>query len=610
MDKSPYSGGKTLPLAVAASGIGFLLDRLGKDCHPLQFLRELTQNAIEAIQRTDEKHGEVVWDVDWVTHALEGVYKLSIADTGDGMTGPEMVKYINHLSSSVSEQSFMGNYGVGAKIAAATRNHEGLMYLSWKDGVGTITHLWRDPKSSEYGLRQLQRPDGSFGHFALIEDDAGLKPPVIGNHGTMIVLMGNSESEDTMRGPDGVTSPSRWVARYLNTRYFRFPAGITVKAREGWEQPRSNTNTNILRTVTGQEQYLQKHCVSSGAVELADAKAHWWILRNDDSISQLSGTFESSGHIAALHKNELYEMMTGRTGMAMLQQFGIIFGHKRVIIYVEPLPRVPSALTTNTARTQLLLNNELLPWTDWAAEFREKMPEQIKLLIEEVAAGSSLNDHSQSIRERLKQIIDLFKVSRYRPTPNGTVTIDEATMTRGGEPRHRDDSPKSTGSVSGGKGGAAGGVYAAFLKKDGLPAHEIQPDIFPDVLWVTIADGTRVQNEMEDRAARFLAEQNKLLINADFRVFTDMIDKWCREYQGTPGVRNVITDAVHNWFEQALIETVIGIQSLHNSQEWSVGDVQKALSEDALSSAVMSRYHVNNSVKRELGSKLGKLQVV
>ncbi len=41
-------------LAMSVHNIGFLLDRLGQDCHPLQFLRELTQNGIEAIERTGE----------------------------------------------------------------------------------------------------------------------------------------------------------------------------------------------------------------------------------------------------------------------------------------------------------------------------------------------------------------------------------------------------------------------------------------------------------------------------------------------------------------------------------------------------------------------------
>ncbi|MBK6385095.1 MAG: hypothetical protein IPF69_16935 [Chitinophagaceae bacterium] len=61
-----------------------------------------------------------------------GVFKLSITDNGDGMTGEEMVKFINQLSSSVSTQSMSGNYGVGAKITTATKNPFGVLYLSWK----------------------------------------------------------------------------------------------------------------------------------------------------------------------------------------------------------------------------------------------------------------------------------------------------------------------------------------------------------------------------------------------------------------------------------------------------------------------------------------------
>ena len=36
-------------LLLEVHDVGFLLDRLGEDCQPLQFLRELTQYAIEAI---------------------------------------------------------------------------------------------------------------------------------------------------------------------------------------------------------------------------------------------------------------------------------------------------------------------------------------------------------------------------------------------------------------------------------------------------------------------------------------------------------------------------------------------------------------------------------
>src|SRR5580692_11911587 len=116
--RSSFGGDRTLPMTV--KNTGFLVDRLGQDCHPLQFLRELTQNSIEAILRSKQTNCEIIWDVDWTTFDLDGVQKLCITDNGDGMNGNEMVRFINQLSSSMSAQSMSGNYGVGAKITAAT----------------------------------------------------------------------------------------------------------------------------------------------------------------------------------------------------------------------------------------------------------------------------------------------------------------------------------------------------------------------------------------------------------------------------------------------------------------------------------------------------------
>jgi hypothetical protein len=113
---------------------------------------------------------------------------------------------------------------------------------------------------------------------------------------------------------------------------------------------------------------------------------------------------------------------------------------------------------------------------------------------------------------------------------------------------------------------------------------------------------------MEDRAARFLLDQNILFINADFRVFTDMIDRCNRDLGKGAAANQFVVAAVQSWFQQALEETVIGIRALQKSREWSDGDIQTATSEEALTTAVMQRYHVYNSVRRELGSKLGKIQ--
>ncbi len=114
---------------------------------------------------------------------------------------------------------------------------------------------------------------------------------------------------------------------------------------------------------------------------------------------------------------------------------------------------------------------------------------------------------------------------------------------------------------------------------------------------------------MEDKAAKYLESQNHLLINADFRVFSDLVDRLIKHRDAGVNVdiRNVVVDVVHGWFEQALVETVIGILQLRGSKEWGTEEIGRALSEEALTSCVMQRYHVFNACKRDLGAKLGKM---
>ncbi|MES1245934.1 MAG: hypothetical protein ABUT39_30280 [Acidobacteriota bacterium] len=430
-----------------------------------------------------------------------------------------------------------------------------------------------------------------------------------------MILYGNDELEDTIKAPVGAASPSTWIAKYLNGRYFKIPEGVTIKARQGWEHPRTNTDVNVLRTVTGQFAYLEQHKECSGAVDLSGANAHWWILKDESALSANSGFAESSGHVAALYDNELYELATGRAGHSRLQQFGIIFGYRQVVVYVDPSMSEGVTLTTNTARTHLLLNRQALPWSEWASEFRERMPSEIKTLIERIAAQATAENHGKSIRERLKAMMDLFKVSRYKPNATGPLSIAEATPNAGGRSVRNSVNPDAGGgggARSSTAGGAVGGVYSVFLKKDGQPGRQAKPDVFPTVKWISTAEGTRETGDIEDKAAKYLEEQNLLLINSDFRVFTDMIQHWVQLYASehgeVAGLRSRVRDSVHDWFEQALTETIIGLQALRGSREWSTQDLQSAWSEAALTSVVMQRYHPYNSIKRELGTKIGALK--
>jgi len=603
----------TKPLRV--HNAGFLLSRLAADCAPLQEYRELTQNSIEAILRLvksgRQAEGEILWDVDWIAAGQHRLYKLSIIDNGEGMTGQELVKYINHLSSSSTEQSLEGNFGVGAKITAGVRNPLGIVYMSWRDGKGSMIHFWLDPDTKEYGLKQFLLPDGTYALWAEVEDEA--KPEIIRDHGTVVVLLGATRESNTVEPPSGAAYPTHWLTRYLNRRYFAFPEKIRVRVREFSRRDPSSWPTSPkvgmgdegsqLRRVLGQSAHLDKHKVTSGTVPLTGATARWWLLKDDIREHDL---WQTTGHVAALYQNELYEMRDGQAGRRVLQSFGVLFGSSRVVIYVEPEPSARK-VTSNTARSSLVLDGEPLPWDKWAEEFRGAMPDAIQDMMDELVAGSGAKNHQEAIRQRLKAIRDLLRLTKYRRTPQGDFETDEDVP--GGKPKADTVAKPQRGAApSGGSGGRNADLYGSIIRVGGDPAEVVIPkNIEPEVAWVFLSDGTREAGDLEDKAARFVAP-TKLLINGDFRVFTDMITHFCRLYEGVPGAPEVIAEVVREWFEQQLIETVLGIRTLEGSKQWSDDVVQQALSEEALTAAAMPRYNLYGQVRRSLGQQLGGLK--
>jgi hypothetical protein len=586
-------------MRMEVANLGFLLERLGRDCDDLQFLREITQNSIQANAKT------IVWDVDWLLHEQQGIYKITCIDDGVGMSPEELEHYINHLSASQHLQTHDGNFGVGAKVAAATRNPNGVIYQSWKNGQGAMIQLWKDPETDEYGLRQFSLPNGTFSHHVPLSDAA--KPAEIGASGTKVTLLGRDPEHNTMQAPEGVPTPSRWITRHLNARYFRFPDGVEVKAREGWEADR-DAKSNLLRVIRGQENFLDRFSDQRGAVDIGDAVIHWWILSDAEerrSVSELVNT----SHFATLFQDELYEMKTGRAGTARLQQFGVIFGHDRVVLYAEPKNGPTRPISSNTARTQLLIDGQELPYADWAHAFREQMPQEIKELMEAVISHASSESHRDSIADRLSNYARLYQLSRWRRNLRGEVRVSDPTLsgTLNGERGTETEEPKPPARPRKAHD-PIGAALAGMLADAGQLAQPEQvSNDFPTVRWLSLSDGTRAEGDIEDRAARFISEDNIIQANADFRVFTDMTDYWCDEY-GLGHGNKIVTDVVHEWFEQALVETVIGCQSLQGERMWNLDDIRKALSEESLTAAVMQRYHVANSVKRTLGARLGSLR--
>ena len=257
-----------------------------------------------------------------------------------------------------------------------------------------------------------------------------------------------------------------------------------------------------------------------------------------------------------------------------------------------------------------MIEGQPLPWTDWSTEFRDKMPESIVKLMDQVAAGAGNSESASSIRERLKQIRDLFKFSRYRPTPDGKhVIADDFTNTGGNSSSDAKSEGSGTRKGTGrSQGTRAGDIYAMFADVGSTPAEEVGGFLDPQVKWVSIRDGSRTTDFLEDRAAKYLPQVNTIQANADFRVFVDMAARWRKFYGHVPSAEVVIESVVKEWFQQQLVEAVLGALALRRSGNWSEQEVEELWSEAALTSAVLPRYHVDERIKRSLGSKLGTLK--
>ena len=58
------------------------------------------------------------------------------------------------------------------------------------------------------------------------------------------------------------------------------------------------------------------------------------------------------------------------------------------------------------------------------------------------------------------------------------------------------------------------------------------------------------------------------------------------------------------------MESVLGMSALRNSKEWSDRDIEKALSSEGLTAAVMQRYHIIASTRESLRRTLRGLASV
>ena len=201
---------------------------------------------------------------------------------------------------------------------------------------------------------------------------------IIGDHGTMVVLLGRDLHHDTTLAPDSpeVTHKDYWFQHVANRQFYKIPHGIALTSKLALVEGKPH-----LRTITGYSSVLDRFKLKSGSVQLSDATARWWILDESRSVElyrrrpyyqAFSGT-KKQGHMAAIYRGELFDFTSHDAAIPLLQKFGILAGYNHVAIYVEPTAAL--AVTANLTRTSLVLpDGTSLPWNRWAGQFVNNMP--------------------------------------------------------------------------------------------------------------------------------------------------------------------------------------------------------------------------------------------
>lgn len=650
---------QTQPVQVAETG--FLLRRLGNDCPPMQEYRELTQNAIEAIQRVQEldrragrpiTKGEILWTVDWGRVAIDRVYKLCIVDNGVGMSPEELNEYIGKLSSSGGIQGLYNNFGLGAKISAGLRNPAGVVYESWKDAnrPGARVIFWQDPSSDNlFGLRLFDGPGGKQQFWQPLSPiteeaaatDPGLAKIRVAGHGTRVILLGDHDQATTASRPAGAPPyANRWLGFYLNSRYFVMPPDIKLRVLEFKKENQKDWPTKATastsvgsenRKLDGHKAALDANSEACGQVPLSDAVAHWWLL--DPARAQRGGQSNlwiHKGHVAALFQNELYETYPYLGGgRHKLRQFGIEWGATLVVIYVEPssdnyIPRsARDGLTKVDANSADGVGH--LPWERWAEEFGRQIPTAIEAMMER---ARNAQGGSSRLRDRLKSLQDLFNIPRYRPSRGGKHRTDVDTgispQNVGGTTSSSSDSSAAGQSKSGSSAGDSSrndGAGAGWTptpdsvqvgredKEDGaVRARPVNTRIEdPLISWLD-EQTAQTMGLKPDRVAMYDPPSphvpgGQIWGNKEWRGFKPVIERVAKEYPDAQ--REVILEALLNWAGYNLQEAVKAFRSQQITaipNHWTKEDIEAGLSQEALVMVAGVRSFVYYETKKFVGS--------
>lgn len=585
-------------MELTVGGTDFLISKLAEDLPDEQKYRELTKNGVEAIQEAVQAglcdSGEVIVDrVDWPLRDGSIVDKAAITDTGIGMTPNELVHHLATVADSGKVQGSTDNFGVGGRISTIRDNPRGVVYRSkTANGVGHEAILWRNPETGRFELKQQGRKHGQPVYVRQLN---GYEAEALGDHGTQVILLGQDDGDATWSVPSWAATSVRPHAHYLNTRFYRVPENVTLKAR-GFK---SHAN---FTTVEGHNYYLDYYAQDRGTVTLEDYDVHWVILDDKAPDSGIRYAL-TKGHIGVLFQDELYEVY----GTNELMEFGILHNTRRVALIIEP---TVDGAQANLQRTGIVINGDKIAFEDIAAQFRAQMPQQIVDLEESGDSVTRMIDSRTSLEKLLSENLEWFGKMNFTSqfgagnSDNGKVGVGSGNTAKAA----RRVSATSTSEEKEASKEAAKNSSRTVRNSQATPSGdddtELQYPDLPDWHWVEATDAD--DDVLRNRAARYLPAQHEIVFNEKFGAYVDLTDRILEDFPeaaANAASRQVIVEGVKIAWERAVVETVLTAQALANSGDEADAETElrELTSPAALTGAALRRLntarHARNIIR-------------
>ena len=121
-------------------------------------LRELVMNAIEAAAKGPAGR-QIVEIKGKAIPECCGARKLTIWNTGPGMSSAELDHICDLAASLGKDMALEGNFGMGAKVASLPSNTLGIRYRSCRDGI--VSQVILGKREGIYGKVWVEVEDSS-----------------------------------------------------------------------------------------------------------------------------------------------------------------------------------------------------------------------------------------------------------------------------------------------------------------------------------------------------------------------------------------------------------------------------------------------------------------